>query len=149
MSDDICQQLDLPDLNQVGFVVRDMAKALALYEPMFGPFSLMDPGPMEYDYRGRKETCEMRLAFGKSGDVEIELIEPQRGRAAQPTAGCHAPAHALPPPAPRRVRRPCRRHEREPLRGADLHRERRGAIAAERDRRPVPAARPPDRAPHG
>jgi methylmalonyl-CoA/ethylmalonyl-CoA epimerase len=75
MSDEVRRQLDLPDLNQVGFVVRDMAKALALYEPMFGPFSTMDPGSIEYDYRGQKETCEMRLAFGKSGDVEIELIE--------------------------------------------------------------------------
>lgn len=75
MSEEIRQQLDLPDLDQVGFVVRDMELALALYEPMFGPFAMMEPGPIEYDYRGAKETCEMRLAFGKSGDVEIELIE--------------------------------------------------------------------------
>lgn len=72
---DVRKQLNLPDLNQVGFVVRDMESALVLYEPMFGPFSTMDPGPMTYDYRGRQEECEMRLAFGSSGDVEIELIE--------------------------------------------------------------------------
>lgn len=75
MSNELQQKLELPDLNQVGFVVRDMEQALALYEPMFGPFSMMEPGPMEYDYRGTQEVCEMRLAFGKSGDVEIELIE--------------------------------------------------------------------------
>jgi catechol 2,3-dioxygenase-like lactoylglutathione lyase family enzyme len=75
MSEDIRQQLDLPDLNQVGFVVRDLEKALELYEPLFGPFSRMDPGPMMYNYRGQQEECDMRLAFGKSGDVEIELIE--------------------------------------------------------------------------
>lgn len=75
MAEDIRKQLNLPDLNQVGFVVRDLEAALALYEPMFGPFSTMDPGPMTYDYRGREEECEMRLAFGASGDVEIELIE--------------------------------------------------------------------------
>ena len=75
MAEDISRQLDLPDLNQVGFVVRDMDAALALYEPLFGPFSTMDPGPMTYDYRGEQEECNMRLAFGKSGDVEIELIE--------------------------------------------------------------------------
>lgn len=75
MAQDIREQLDLPDLNQVGFVVRDMEVALALYEPMFGPFSTMDPGPMTYDYRGTEEECNMRLAFGKSGDVEIELIQ--------------------------------------------------------------------------
>jgi hypothetical protein len=68
-------QLDLPDLNQVGFVVRNMDQALALYEPLFGPFSCMEPGPMIYDYRGVQEECAMRLAFVKSGDVKIELIE--------------------------------------------------------------------------
>ncbi|NND67432.1 MAG: hypothetical protein HKN19_07590 [Halioglobus sp.] len=75
MSTDIQQQLDLPKLDQVGFVVRDLDAAMALYEPMFGPFDTMDPGPMTYDYRGSEEECNMRLAFGKSGDVEIELIE--------------------------------------------------------------------------
>lgn len=75
MGEDIREKLDLPDLNQVGFVVRSMEQALALYEPLFGPFSTMDPGPMSYDYRGSQEECDMRLAFGKSGDVEIELIE--------------------------------------------------------------------------
>ena len=49
MTEDIRRQLDLPDLNQVGFVVRDLAAALALYEPLFGPFVTMDPGPMTYD----------------------------------------------------------------------------------------------------
>jgi hypothetical protein len=68
-------ELDLPQMDQVGFVVRDLEAALALYGPMFGPFSTLDPGPMSYDYRGEEEECDMRLAFGKSGDVEIELIE--------------------------------------------------------------------------
>ena len=75
MSEDIPKQLNLPDLNQVGFVVRNMTQAIALYEPLFGPFSRMDPAPMTYDYRGVQEECVIRLAFGKSGDVEIELIE--------------------------------------------------------------------------
>ena len=75
MSADSRQQLNLPDLNQVGFVVRNLEQALTLYEPLFGPFSTMDPGPMTYNYRGSQEEFTMRLAFGKSGDVEIELIE--------------------------------------------------------------------------
>ena len=75
MSEDIRKQLTLPDLNQVGFAVRDMTQALALYEPLFGPFSVMNPGSMSYDYRGKQEECVLRLAFGKSGDVEIELIQ--------------------------------------------------------------------------
>lgn len=75
MSEDVRAALDLPQCDQVGFVVRDMAKSLALYEPLFGPFTSMDPGPMTYNYRGQQEECEMRLAFGNSGAVEIELIE--------------------------------------------------------------------------
>ncbi len=79
MSQDIQRELDLPPMDQVGFVVRDLEAGMALYEPMFGPFSTMDPGPMTYDYRGSQEECDMRLAFGKSGDVEIELIQWLRG----------------------------------------------------------------------
>ena len=30
---------------------------------------------MSYNYRGREEKSEIKLAFGNSGDVEIELIE--------------------------------------------------------------------------
>jgi methylmalonyl-CoA/ethylmalonyl-CoA epimerase len=75
MTEDIRRRLDLPDLDQVGFVVRNMEQALALYEPLFGPFSTMEPGPMTYNYRGTQEECRIRLAFGRSGDVEIELIE--------------------------------------------------------------------------
>lgn len=79
MEQDIAKVLELPPLDQVGFVVRDLEAAMALYQPMFGPFSTMEPGPMTYDYRGVQEECDMRLAFGKSGDVEIELIQWLRG----------------------------------------------------------------------
>ena len=79
MSEELRERLDLPQIDQVGFVVRDMDAAIAFYEPMFGPFSTMDPGPMTYNYRGTEEECDMKLAFGKSGDVEIELIQWLRG----------------------------------------------------------------------
>ncbi|MEH6583757.1 MAG: VOC family protein [Halioglobus sp.] len=75
MDETIREVMTLPPCDQVGFVVKDMVSALALYEPLFGPFSTMDPGPMTYDYRGQQEECEMKLAFGKSGDLEIELIQ--------------------------------------------------------------------------
>ena len=75
MEHSLQEKLDLPPLDQVGFVVRDMAAALALYEPLFGPFTTMDSGEFEYDYRGQKDTSSLKLAFGRSGDVEIELIQ--------------------------------------------------------------------------
>lgn len=79
MNDQVREQLNLPPMDQVGFVVRDLDQAVALYEPMFGPFSTMDVGPMTYNYRGAQEECDMRIAFGRSGDVEIELIQWLRG----------------------------------------------------------------------
>lgn len=79
MSEDIRKSLALPPCDQVGFVVRDLDAALALYEPLFGPFSFMDPGPMSYRYRGRQEECDIRLAYGRSGELEVELIQWLRG----------------------------------------------------------------------
>jgi catechol 2,3-dioxygenase-like lactoylglutathione lyase family enzyme len=79
MNEEVREKLNLPQMDQVGFVVRDLDEAVALYEPMFGPFSTMDVGPMTYNYRGAQEECDMRIAFGRSGDVEIELIQWLRG----------------------------------------------------------------------
>ena len=67
--------LNLPPVNQVGFVVKDLEAALAHYEPLFGEFTRMDAEDMEWEYRGRPEVSSIKIAFGKSGDVEIELIE--------------------------------------------------------------------------
>ena len=75
MNTDSPDALDLPPVNQVGFVVRNLKQAIALYEPMFGPFTEMDAPDMEWVYRGKPEISSLKLAFGKSGDVEIELIE--------------------------------------------------------------------------
>ena len=75
MNDRIQQALELPPCDQVGFVVRDMEAALALYEPLFGSLTTMDPGPMTYNYRGSEEECEIKIAFGSSGELEVELIQ--------------------------------------------------------------------------
>lgn len=75
MSSELQAALNLPPMDQVGFVVKDLEAAIKAYEPMFGPFNIMEPGETEFDYRGTPEKSEIRLAFGKSGDIEIELIE--------------------------------------------------------------------------
>ncbi len=67
--------LNLPPVNQVGFVVKDLEQALTYYEPLFGEFQRMDATEMEWEYRGKPEVSSIKIAFGKSGDVEIELIE--------------------------------------------------------------------------
>ncbi len=68
-------RLGLPPIDQIGFVVRDLDAAVARYERMFGPFTFMDGSVAAVDYRGRAEDCVLRIAFGRSGGVEIELIQ--------------------------------------------------------------------------
>ena len=75
METDIASQLNLPPVNQVGFVVRDIKQAIALYTPLFGEFVEMEAPDMEWDYRGTPAVSSLKLAMAQSGDVEIELIE--------------------------------------------------------------------------
>ena len=67
--------LGLPPADQVGFVVRDLEASMALYGPMFGPWRTMDGSVPAATYRGRVADAGLKIAFGKSGPLEIELIE--------------------------------------------------------------------------
>ena len=64
----------LPRVAQIGYVVRDLDAAIALYDPLFGPFQRLDGSVEAAQYRGRLADCRLEIAFGWSGDVEIELI---------------------------------------------------------------------------
>ena len=64
----------LPPVDQIGFVVPDMARAVELYEPLYGPFTTMSVPMTGVMYRGKSKDCHLDLAFGRSGDLEIELI---------------------------------------------------------------------------
>jgi methylmalonyl-CoA/ethylmalonyl-CoA epimerase len=67
--------IGLPPLEQVGYVFRDLAAAVKMYEPLFGPFTYLDTVVESAIYRGKPADVSMKLAFGKSGEVEIELIQ--------------------------------------------------------------------------
>lgn len=75
MKESIRKRLNLSPVEQVGFVYKDLDAAIALYEPLFGPFEVQKFGPLEWEYRGRPEESEIYMAMGKSGDIEIELIQ--------------------------------------------------------------------------
>ena len=75
MNPPLQEALNLPPHDQLGFVLSDIDAAITIYEPLFGPFKRMDPGPFDYTFRGAHEPAELKLAFGRSGDIEIELIE--------------------------------------------------------------------------
>lgn len=47
---DVRKLLDLPPCCQVGFVYPKLEDALAQYEPIFGPFQIVDYGVMEGAY---------------------------------------------------------------------------------------------------
>ena len=73
------ESLGLPPIDQVGLVVRSLEESRARYEPLFGPFTYMDGSVKAATFRGRTCDVELGLMFGRSGDLEIELIEWKSG----------------------------------------------------------------------
>jgi hypothetical protein len=68
--------VNLPPIDQVGFVVEDVHEAIEHYTPLFGEFTLWEPTDINAaDYRGRSADCRLHIAVAQSGDVEIELIQ--------------------------------------------------------------------------
>ncbi len=67
--------VELPPIDQVGYVVRNLDATVARYEPLFGPFSLMESPLTGVLYRGKPSDVTLRIAFGSAGNVEIEFIE--------------------------------------------------------------------------
>jgi hypothetical protein len=63
---ELARELNLPPVNQIEFVVKDLEKALHSYTPLFGEFTVLDAPDMEWDYRSRPEKGSLRIAFGYS-----------------------------------------------------------------------------------
>ena len=73
------EDIGLPPIDQVGFVVRSLEEAERRYGALFGPWSRMDGSVEGATYRGRVCDVKLELLFGHSGDLEIEFIEWQGG----------------------------------------------------------------------
>ncbi len=74
--DEIRAALDLPACCQVGFVYPDLEQAMALYEPLFGKFQVVDYGEIEgATFRGKPSAYKIKMGIGYSGPLELELIE--------------------------------------------------------------------------
>ena len=54
MANDLQSALNLPPIDQIGFVVKDLSQAMKAYEPLFGPFTtcLLYTSPSPRDQRG-------------------------------------------------------------------------------------------------
>ena len=71
----IVMELILPPFYQVGFVVDDIEKSIADYQPLFGPFETMDANVEGANFRGSEHKYSLKLAFGYSGETQVELIQ--------------------------------------------------------------------------
>jgi len=73
------QKFNLGEMDQIGIIVRNMDEALPSYEALFGKFHVITPPRMPVNYRGEDSSQELKIAFGRAGSLEIELIEPIDG----------------------------------------------------------------------
>jgi catechol 2,3-dioxygenase-like lactoylglutathione lyase family enzyme len=63
-------------IDQISFAVPSVDDALPRYEAMFGgPFTAMDVPGMDVVVRGHPETVALRLGFGHTAGLEVELVE--------------------------------------------------------------------------
>ncbi|MBW2712887.1 MAG: VOC family protein [Deltaproteobacteria bacterium] len=79
MSDHQLGSINLPPIDQVGFLVKDMEKAIAYYGALFGEFQVSEHELKEAIFRGKTCDCKLSMAIAMSGPLEIELIQPLGG----------------------------------------------------------------------
>jgi methylmalonyl-CoA/ethylmalonyl-CoA epimerase len=76
------ERLNLPRINQIGVVVKDIERAVDSLESLFhiGPFTVYEFVPDRHWYK--EEPSSLRLLMGKAmwGETEFELIQPLEGR---------------------------------------------------------------------
>jgi catechol 2,3-dioxygenase-like lactoylglutathione lyase family enzyme len=66
--------VELPPIDQVGFVVRDLDETTKRYERLFGPFAFMESPLTGVLYRGKPADVNLRIAYGSAGGLEMEFI---------------------------------------------------------------------------
>ena len=75
-ADDVKQQLQLPDVGQIGVVVENLDRTIAFYESVFrlGPFETRELEAPNVPDRGEEKHIKARLGFATMGQIELELI---------------------------------------------------------------------------
>jgi len=81
VNEQIREKLNLPDVSQVGIVVRDMDKAIEYYEKVLGlgPFIRPQISYTEKFYYGKPVHSLWIMGFCSLGLVELELVQPITG----------------------------------------------------------------------
>jgi len=75
-------RVKLPPVQQVCIVVRDMDRAIEYYGSTFGigPFRTIDVDMEGVLLRGKPIRTTIKVAFAKSGPLQVELIQPVEGK---------------------------------------------------------------------
>ena len=70
------QRYGLGPIDQISFAVRDLDEAAGRYEAMFGgPIAVIEVPGLDVIVRGEPSSTTLKLGFGRSGDLEVELVE--------------------------------------------------------------------------
>ncbi len=67
-------------IDQVSYVVTDMAESLPRYEALFGPFKIGETPLPDCTVRRVQADVKLKIAVNSSGPLEIELIQVLEGQ---------------------------------------------------------------------
>ena len=82
MTEEQESRVKLPPVQQVGIVVKDMDRAIEYYASTFGigPFRVIDGSMEGVLWRGKPINAKLKVAFARSGTLQVELIQPVEGK---------------------------------------------------------------------
>lgn len=70
----------LPPVGQIGMVVKDLDKTIALYSSCgLGPFRVVNLEIRDYLYRGKRGSCRLRVGMLDGPPISMELIQVLEG----------------------------------------------------------------------
>jgi methylmalonyl-CoA/ethylmalonyl-CoA epimerase len=70
------QRFGLGPIDQISFAVRDVDEAVGRYSAMFrGPFTIIDVPELEALCYGRPTRTTLKLGFGRTAGLEVELVQ--------------------------------------------------------------------------
>lgn len=79
MSENGRDRFGLGGVDQIGYVVEDMAISMPYYEALYGAFDTYETVLEDADFRGKQITCKLKIATNNDGPIEIELIQVLEG----------------------------------------------------------------------
>ena len=73
--------VNLPPVEQVCIVVKDMDRAIDYYSSVFGwgPFQVREVEVERFTYKGKTDSGRLKIALAPSGPIEIELVQALEG----------------------------------------------------------------------